>query len=292
MTNKNTLPWIVGAVLVILLGIYFAMMPSKPVTYVNTVSDEVSALESDLAGLDAQIKAGELTVEEAAAARDKIAERLNTIYSTIDASKGQKVPPELRDKLQQALSNLSDILTQYADTLVAVDVLADPEVLPNVSEEDVLQAGFRNMGYEYYRGSASAKKKSLIAQAATTLQALESNVTETGGESTVSDDVWNEFGEFVDDSIYADAGTSSEESMTEEQPTMEEEMTESSEEKVAEEEPVMEETQSGSSTDEQMTEEGTTEEAMPEATSTDESAAEMTESTSSEEMATSSEEAQ
>lgn len=112
---------IIGVGLLALIVVGWFMFQGSTVEYVATVDDEVSALEADLAALEAAIEAGELTPAEAAEAQRRIAARVDAINSAVESSGRAKLTEGQRQQLLGGLDRLKTILTDYRATLIAVD---------------------------------------------------------------------------------------------------------------------------------------------------------------------------
>jgi len=118
---------IIGIIAIIAVG--WILFGSSTVDYVATVDQEVSALETELADIDAAVKAGTLTPAEAAKAQTKVADRIEGISSTVAAGQKTRMTDAQRLKLIDALERLKQLLVDYNTTIVAVDdaVLELPE---------------------------------------------------------------------------------------------------------------------------------------------------------------------
>ena len=118
----------VGVLAVIIAGWF--LFGSSTVEYAATVEDEVSQLENELASIEAEVKAGTLSPEDAAKAQVKIVARIDSITGAVSSGQKATLTDAQRVQLINGLDRLKVILTKYRATLVAVDeaVLTLPEV--------------------------------------------------------------------------------------------------------------------------------------------------------------------
>lgn len=110
------------AVAVIVGGIIlFATTGSE---YEVIVDDSVSALEAELASINARVASGSLTAEAAVVARANIISRLDTINAQMQATSKAELTDAQRQQLNSALKRLKQVLITYQDTLNTVDAIA------------------------------------------------------------------------------------------------------------------------------------------------------------------------
>ena len=100
-----------------LCAIGWFVVHESSIDYVATVDDELAKLESELANLET----AELSAADAAAARSKIATRLDTINASLDASKERNLTAAQAKMLDDGLVGLERMLTEYQTTLLALD---------------------------------------------------------------------------------------------------------------------------------------------------------------------------
>ncbi len=100
-----------------LCAIGWFVVHESSIDYVATVDDELAKLESELANLDTT----ELSPADVAAARTKIAARLDTINASLDASKERNLTAAQAKMLDDGLVGLERMLTEYQATLLALD---------------------------------------------------------------------------------------------------------------------------------------------------------------------------
>lgn len=132
--------WLLVLLVIVIIGIgahkaepgdtlYALKFWAGPVEYVADIEDEVTALEEELAELDAQIERGELSEEDAVAARNSITARIDTINATVTQSGKLTLSDADRARLSASLKRLTDALVGYRDSLIIVDEVAEGEVL-------------------------------------------------------------------------------------------------------------------------------------------------------------------
>ena len=100
-----------------LCAIGWFVVHESSIDYVATVDDELAKLESELANLDN----AELSAADAAAARSKIATRLDTINASLDASKGRNLTAAQGKMLDDGLVGLERMLIEYQTTLQVLE---------------------------------------------------------------------------------------------------------------------------------------------------------------------------
>lgn len=121
MTTKTILAVIAG--IVILGGAAFFFF-SQADNFEVMVLDDVSALEQELATVEAQIDAGTMNPDAAAAARVRIISKLEAINVQMEAAGNANLTNAQRTQLAEALTRLKTALLRYSDTLVSVDAIA------------------------------------------------------------------------------------------------------------------------------------------------------------------------
>lgn len=121
MSTKTILTVIVG---IVILGAAAFIFSSQSDDFEVMVLDDVSALEQDLATVEAQIDAGTMNPDAAAAARVRIINKLETINAKMEAAGSAKLTNAQRTQLSEALTRLKSALVKYQDALVSVDAIA------------------------------------------------------------------------------------------------------------------------------------------------------------------------
>ncbi len=114
---------------IILAATAWLFFQHQTTDYVAQISDEVEALEMELATLEAAVHADTLEPEQAAKAQTKIVARIDTINTAANASQQIQLTDAEKAQLALSLQRLADALTHYKATLEVVDqvVLTLPE---------------------------------------------------------------------------------------------------------------------------------------------------------------------
>lgn len=121
MSTKTILAIIAG---IVVLGAATFFISSQSVTFEVMALDDVLALEQELATVAAQVNAGTIDPEAAAAARVRIIEKLDAINIKMIAAGNAQLTNDQRAQLNEALTRLKAALLRHSDTLVTVDVIA------------------------------------------------------------------------------------------------------------------------------------------------------------------------
>lgn len=121
---------IIAIVAIVAIGsLWFLFTADNTAEYTKTVTDEITALENELAEIDAAVEAGTLTPEQATEAKVKIITRLATIDAAVTEANKSRLTQEQKNTLAAGLRNLVDAMEKYKNTLAAVDEAAiDSEV--------------------------------------------------------------------------------------------------------------------------------------------------------------------
>lgn len=108
-------------VLALIAGGWFLFSGFGVVTYTATVVDEVAALETELADIDAAVAGGLLTPEAAGEAKKRIVARIEAINTAVVESENAELTDAQRVQLMDGLERLKTILITYQATLLSVD---------------------------------------------------------------------------------------------------------------------------------------------------------------------------
>lgn len=127
----------IGLVVVVALAIgWFILNPGDTFDYVVVVEDEINAIESELAEIEAAVEAGTLTEEEATAAKVNIMTRLDAINNSVNSAQNSKLTAEQKLQLADGLNRLKNALVQYQATLSVIeDSAIDEEVKRRLSNK-------------------------------------------------------------------------------------------------------------------------------------------------------------
>lgn len=130
---------IIGVIVLALVLVGWFSFKNNTVDYVATVNDEISALEGELAEIEAAVETGTLTPEEAVKAQEKIVARLDTINNSVTSSQNAKLTDAQKAQLNDGLERLKNILVEYQATLMVVD--AQVETLQEVEKSKLRSGG-------------------------------------------------------------------------------------------------------------------------------------------------------
>ena len=130
--------WMVIGVVVLAAIVWFAFQPDT-IDYVKEVNDEVTALETELAELEAAIEAGTLSPEEAAEAQVRIASRIDAVNTRVGNAQKADFTPAQRAQLKDALERMKQALTNYQPALLVVE--AQVEKLPEADKQRLRRGG-------------------------------------------------------------------------------------------------------------------------------------------------------
>jgi len=196
----NKIVIVIGIIAIALIG--WLLFSSESVNYIAEVNNEVTALEAELAEIEAAVQAGVLTPEDAAVAQTRIVARIDAVSTMTTAGQRVKYTDAQRAQLVEGLERLKQILIKYQSTLTVIDstVLELPE-----AERPIL----------HRRGGGSGKALATIA--AETIAAVEDQI-----EDIIEEVANEELAEKLADSMSEpytpedEMGTSTEETTSEE----------------------------------------------------------------------------
>jgi hypothetical protein len=199
---------IIGLSVLIVVAFGWLAFQSSTVSYVATVDDEITQLEEELAQIEVDIEAGQLTPAEASIARVTIAARLDRINDAVTMSESSELSEKQKAVLVDGLNRLKSILIKYQDTLVQVENTAtDKKTLTSKNGKS---------------------RSSLSVVLDETIEAVEENVIEVVDEYTPEESEMTE--DEVSEEEMTEETTQDETPGEEEQsPVAEEEMTEEAE---------------------------------------------------------------
>lgn len=183
--------------LAVLVGLWYVLQQGSTITYVATVNDEVAALETELAELEAAVADGTLTQEEAAAAQERIITRINVISAAVDDPGQGSLTDEQRTQLKGGLERLKSVLVTYQATLADVEVIAAGGTLPD--DTDVENDNRPQLNPQGKRGRGS-NMGVLIAETIVSVESLaEDMIEDYNAEDTIPDEVTlDEFEEILE----------------------------------------------------------------------------------------------
>lgn len=151
--------------------------------YVNLVEDEITELETELSIVESKLASGQMTAEEAEAARSSIIDRMDRINKSVANTNTKGLSPETLAKFRVAVVRLRNVLIDYRDSLVVLDEI--------IETAEVSSSGSQNVSKSKHRGGRSLvtfvtetteNVSTFVENAETEIEDFDEIATETQGE--------------------------------------------------------------------------------------------------------------